>query len=247
MSKLYTTLLTGSMLAAVACVGNAATFSYNFLETDSIPTAFTYAHTTGTTYTLTGSTTETSVIFSGSYTGAATPGTPYAATLTITAVESEGDLPNPHAQELLDSVTATWKFTSGNIAGDTFTVTAGLAAPGNAGVLSALSGTSSGGFSGSNTSGTLPNNVAFSSTGGAITDTSAFSDQSYSFTLALPTGTAFAYTPRPFPSSVSDLNGFVASLTGGGVATSPVPEPGSVALAIGGLVSFSALRLRRRR
>jgi len=257
MNKLYTTLLAGLLLVGVACAGNAATFSFNFFETDAIPAAYSYSNGgSGTNYTLSGSTSEINIVFAGSgFTSAdlgfgLLPSTKYSAILTVSATESEGSA--NHSTEPLDSLTATFSHINGTAA--TFTVTAGTppftgASAGNAGVLSGQNSLSSGGFAGSNVSGTAPDNVHFGGTAILNPPLSLFTLQNYSFTLTLPAGTNFTYTNRPFPSLVSDLGDFTTSLTGGGVATFPgtTPEPGTLALAVSGLVSFSALRLRRRK
>jgi hypothetical protein len=252
MNKLYTTLIAGSLLVGMAVAGNAATFSYNFLETDGIPLSYSYSQVSGNTYALTGSTSNIAILFAGpaTYENGITELTPYSATLTISAVETLGDGGTPNSQEKLDSLTATFSNING-VAGNFFTVTAGTGTAGQAGVLSAQAGTSSGGFAGSTTvapPGTAPDNVMFASN---VVDTSDFSFDSYSFTITLAPGDVFTYTPRPAPSTVDDLDPFTASLTGGGSSTIPTPpttpEPGSIGLAVGALVSFSMLRLRRRK
>jgi uncharacterized protein (TIGR03382 family) len=250
MNKLHTTLLAGSLLVGVAGASNAATFSYNFLETDSIPIAYSYTGS-GTNYTFTGSTSETALIFAGNANlGSLSAGTPYSTTLSVSFTTSQGTAGFPTTgQELIDSVTATFtanNTANGATAGETLLqVTAGTGFA-DAGILSAAAGASTGGFAGSNTSGTSPNNVAFTSAGFSTAD---WIFQSYSFTVTLPATTSFSYTPISFPPPVSQLNAFTASLTGGGSATTPntTPEPGAVALAMGALVSFGALRLRRRK
>ncbi len=252
MNKLYTTLLAGSLLVGVAGAGSAATFSFNFFETDGIPTAFTYAQVSGNTYSLTGTTPETSIIFSGPAAGAYA-NTPFQANLSVSIVESQGDAFSAHQQELVDSVTYTFTGTSGIFTGKTFTVTAGDGIPGGgtAGILSAAIGASTGGIAGSNVlnsgvpSTSVPDNVMFSS---SAFSTTGWTFQNYSLTLTLPTGSAFSYTPQGL-FLPNNLDPFIASLTGGGVATTPTstPEPGSMALAVGALVSFGALRTRRRK
>jgi len=252
MNKLYTSLLAGSLLVGVAGAGSAATFSFNFFETAPIPNAFTYAHVSGTTYALTGVTPDTEIIFSGPAVGPFA-GVPFFATLSMSIVESQGDSFNAFQQELVDSVAYTFTGTSGAFAGKTFTVTAGDggASTGTAGILSAANGASTGGVAGSNVvnagvpSSLFPNDVMFTSTAFATT---GWTFQNYSLTLTLPTSTSFSYTPGVFPAP-NNLNPFIAAITGGGVATTPTttPEPGAVALAVGALVSFGGLRIRRRK
>jgi hypothetical protein len=249
MNKLYTTLLAGSLLASLASAGQAATFAFSFSETDGHPNAFTYSLVSGTDYALLGATTDGTISFSGAYAGSPANGVNYAATITVSATESLGDIPATKSEEFLDSLKITFTGASGGpFAGMTLLqITAG-SPTGHAGILQAQDGTGSGGFSGSNATppGTSqPNNVAFTS---SVISTTGWNYESYAAGLDLPPGDLFSYTPRPFPSSVSDLNPFIAQIVVNGSANTPVttPEPGSRALAVGALVSVSALRRRRK-
>jgi hypothetical protein len=254
MNKVYTTLLAGSLLVGVAGASDAATFSYNFFESDGIPLAYNYAHVSGTTYALTGSTSEIDLVFAGNTPlGALSVGTHYSVTLSVSLVESSGDLANPLQQQTIDSITETFVGNAGPFAGMTLLkLTAGSPPiPDRAGVLNAPNGQNTGGFNGSNTAATFGapvfgtvDNVVYTSD---FFSTAGWTFQGYSDAIQLAPGKSFSYTPRPGLFQPDDLDPFTASLQGGGQATTPVPEPGSIALATGGLISFMALRLRRRK
>jgi hypothetical protein len=257
MNKLYTTLLAGSLLVGVAAASNAAAISYNFFETDSVPTPFAYTYSgTGTTYDFSGFTTETDILF-GSSIGSVVGNVPYSATLSVFFVTSEGSFPGDLTP--IDTLVATFKANPGGpfpTNTNILTLTAGTTGtPGEGGTLNAPDGFTSGAFFGSNPPTppingqpipTEPDNVVYTS---ALFSTAGFINQSYSFTLTLPPGSSFSYSTSGPPLFSSQLNPFPnSSITGGGVLTATTtPEPGSVALAVGALVSFGALRLRRRK
>jgi hypothetical protein len=251
MNKVYTTLLAGSLLVGVA-EANAATFSYNFLEAPTIPLAYTYAQVSGTTYALTGSTNQINLVFGGNANlGPLSTGTIYPVTLSVSLVESTGDTAQAFQQEAIDRLTETFVANSGPYAGKTLLkLTAGDIAPAAAGLLNAPQGNNTGSFNGSNTAATLghpssasPDNVVYTSD---LFSTTGWTYQGYSDAIQLAPNVGFNYSPGLI---FDNLDPFTASLQGGGQAVAPsaVPEPGAVALAIGGLLSLSALRPRRRK
>jgi len=261
MNKMNSFLLVGSLLAATACVISADILSYNFLVWSSEPLAFKYTGNNPfgipNVSTLTGTTNQTQISFAGGYLGSPIPGAQYQAILTISATDSTGDNAAFKFSSDLDTLTATWvaapladyahpalaPANAAALAGKILLqVKAGSAGGTDQGGMLSATG-STGGMTGNDASLPTSNPLVFSSD---VINTAGYTNESYAFTLALDPSAIFSYTSTGI-GTVNYLDSFIAAMTGNGRATTPVPEPGSVALSVGALVSIGALRLRRRR
>jgi hypothetical protein len=260
MNKIYTTLLAGSLLVGVAAASNAGTFTFQFGETDNTPSVFSYTSIApgSTVSMLTGSTTEGYVLFSGDVPtptpvtppGPATAFVPLAAKIILTVRDSQG-FPANTGGGFVDSVDL--KFLSEGVgpepAANTLLleVKAGSTNPsmtGTGGTLLADNTDNTGSISGS-----TGNNVTFISFNSNYLNFSGFSNDGYTIGLNLPGTNTFSYLPTTPFTPPYYLQPFMANIAGLGHGTPPptTPEPGSVALAVGVLVSFGGLRLRRRK
>jgi hypothetical protein len=244
MNKVFSTLLAGSLLAGLACAGHTATLLQATFAQNGTQAFDLHYTQSGSTYTLSGIVPET-ITFSGPYTtigGKIVPAdTPIATLLHFTATDT---LPGKQSTGTdLDTLSANFVGTTGTLNGvSVLGLTAGPPPTiGNAGILSA------GGKSGSVQSNNqvLPaNNLLFTS---SAIDTSPFDVSSETVTFALTLNSTASYPGFPGPTHLAP--GFSALVTGDlavQTAATTTPEPGSVALAMGALVSFAAFRRRRK-
>jgi hypothetical protein len=215
-------------------------------------------------------------ILGGDLTGHATTGIDYVGDLTISGSATTGEVPKNSHQNAFDSltITITATNTAANVAAGLYNtvthtglvllqVTAGTATSssnpnGFAGSLMAVDGQGSAGLTGSNPVGSddsFADFVAFSS---QAIDTSKLLSQAYGLSFSnINTNTGgVKYTsynqnypgPPPIPPlELRYLNNFTASGGGTFSADTAVPEPGTMGLLFGALVSCSAIGLRRRR
>ncbi len=263
LKKTYTTLLAGSLLTAMAGATQAASVTFaQFTEGASDGNAFQYtdtAHGVGGTGTLTNIAggIDTTFTFQNALKGLGggfSLNTGYDATLFITATISSNSL--DHITNDLDGLT--FKFVAGagtpNPGKILLQGTAGTMTPGGSafgGTLFAQQLLSSAVSNGSNLPGQSSTATQFVKFNSDVLDTSGLTEENYAFSFTsifdtIVNSAGAHYTSMglfgPFV-----LDSFQAAGTGTFAATSPVPEPGSMALAVGALLSFGGLRLRRRK
>jgi len=211
-------------------------------------------------------------VLGGDLTGHATTNVDYVGDLTISGSATTGEVPKNSHQNAFDSltITITATNTANNVAAGLYNtmtntgvillqMTAGTATgtssqDGLAGTLLAVDGQGSATLSGSNPVGGDNTDADFVSFSSQAIDTSKLLSQAYSlgFSNVKPGVSYTRYnqnypTPTPPPLELRYLDNFNASGAGTFSADSAVPEPGTMGLLFGALVSCSAVGLRRRR
>jgi hypothetical protein len=250
MNKVFSTLLAGTMLLGSACASNAVTFA--ILSTSNTGYPFTYTQS-GTGGTLTGTDPDASVTFTNLLGGATVPGvstlTTYAATLTVSETDSTAVTAGAFP---IDGLSLTYTAVGGPLAGDVLLkITAGIdtlgqgamdtqggvfSVPNNQPVATLAGGNDSHSF-------TAPEFVQFTS---GVIDTAGITEEGYS--LSLTAQSLLSYTGTfPGPQYLASNNFLIGGQLTAVPAPPTTPEPGALGLAVGALVSLTALSLRRRR
>jgi hypothetical protein len=196
----------------------------------------------------------------------ATTNVDYVGLLTINASATAGENPVHSFQNKLDALklTITAANNATNVAAGLYNpitqtgkillmVTAGQATnPANpktfGGLLTAQDATGSAGIQGGNPPGESDNFADFVNFTSQAINVNGLTHQAYGLTFTEVSGGGPNYTKyQPGPFGLRYLDTFNANGVGTFSAQPSVPEPGTLALAVGSLISFSVVGLRRRR